>query len=218
MKHLVITSLVALFVQAGTVHAQTPSAPASAESKYLEVTFGPTFGHTPSGSAGGEAGYYFEDYRVGVFAEAGRMINSATSQIDAKAQVIAGAINATFKAKQPATYFDVGIMRRFPPRHHITPYALFGLGAATVSNDVSFLVGGANVTGQLPQLGVQLGGDLSGSYTKLFVTVGGGGHMTLKNRWFADLSYRYGVIGKNAVFEYNSISTNRLQFGVGMKF
>jgi opacity protein-like surface antigen len=132
--------------------------------------------------------------------------------------LIAGQINGTFSARQPAVYFDAGLMKRFSPRHHITPYALIGVGAASVSNKVSFAVSGSDVTGQLPQLGVQIGGDLSGSYTKVFVTVGAGGHMTLRDRWFADLSYRYGLIGKNTVSEYNAINTNRLQFGVGMKF
>ena len=182
------------------------------------MTFGPTFGHTASGSAGAEAGYYFDDFGFGVFAEGGRMSNIATSQIDAKAKVIADRIDGTFQAKQPATYFDAGLVKRFSPTHHITPYALLGIGAATVSNNVSFAVAGADVTSQLPQLGVQVGGDLAGSYTKVFVTLGAGGHMTLMDRWFADFSYRYGLIGKNAVSEYNAISTNRLQFGVGMKF
>jgi opacity protein-like surface antigen len=221
MKHFVIASLVALSVQAGTAQAQTPPPPvarASSPRAYAEVTFGPTFGHKVSASAGAEAGYYFEDYGFGVFAEGGRMSNIATSQIDAKAKVIADGIGGTFQAKQPATYFDVGIVKRFSPMHHITPYALLGVGAASVSNKVSFAIAGADVTGQLPQLGVQIGGDLSRSYTKVFVTLGAGGHMTLMDRWFADFSYRYGLIAKNALFEYNSISTNRLQFGVGMKF
>jgi opacity protein-like surface antigen len=221
MKHLVIASLVTLVVSVGTVEAQTPQAPAAPASlggKYVEVTFGPTFGHTASGSAGAEAGYYFEDFGFGVFAEGGRMINVATSQIAAKAKTIADGIGATFTTKQPATYFDAGVVRRFSPRYHVTPYALLGIGAANVSNKVSFAVAGGSVTGQLPQLGVQLGADLAGSYTKVFVTLGGGAHMTLKGRWMADLSYRFGLIGKDNVSEYNSISTNRLQFGVGMTF
>ena len=211
-------TLVAVLVGIGTVRAQTPAPPSPEGRGYGEVTFGPTFGHKSSGSIGAEAGFFFLD-QVGAFAEAGRMSNIATSQIDAKALIIAGAINATFQAKQPATYFDVGVVKRFSPLYHVTPYALVGLGGATVSNRVTFTAGGSSLTSQqLNQLGVQLGTDLSGSYTKVFVTFGAGARMTLRDRWIADVSYRFGHVGANATSENNAISTNRLQFGVGAKF
>jgi opacity protein-like surface antigen len=221
MKHFVIKTLVAVLVGVGSVHAQTPSAPSSPGIGYAEVTFGPTFGHKASGSVGAEAGYFFDEFghdRFGVFAEAGRMSNIATSEIDTKAQKIAGAINGTFQAKQPAIYFDGGVVMRFSTSHHVTPYALVGIGGARVSNRVTFAVGGSDVTSQLPQRGVQLGADLSGSYTKLFVTAGAGAHVTLMERWIADISYRFGSVGANATAEYKAIKTNRFQFGVGAKF
>ena len=218
MKHLVMMALVAVLVGVGTVHAQTPNAPAFPGVGYAEVTFGPTFGHKSGGSVGAEAGYFLEALGFGVFAEGGRMSNIATSQIDVKAQRIASEINATFQAKQPATYFDGGVVKRFSTVHHLKPYALVGIGGASVTNKVSFAVGGSDVTGQLTALGVQIGGDLSGSYTKLFVTVGAGAHMTLMDRWIADLSYRFGRVGANSTFEYKAFNTNRLQFGVGTKF
>jgi opacity protein-like surface antigen len=226
MKHFVMMALVALFVGvgAGTVQAQTPSSPGSQGMGYAEVTFGPTFGHKASGSVGGEAGYFLSPLtsnRIGVFAEAGRMMNIATSEIDTKAQKIAGAINGTFQAKQPATYFAAGAVVRFSPLHHFTPYALVGIGRASVSNKVTFAVAGSDVTSQLNQYGVQLGSDLSGSYAKLFVTLGAGAHVTLMDRWIADASFRYGRVGPDTVQGeaiYKGINTVRLQFGVGAKF
>ncbi|HEV3214155.1 MAG TPA: outer membrane beta-barrel protein [Vicinamibacterales bacterium] len=222
MKQLVIMALVAVFVGVGTARAQTPGA--SEDIGYAEVTFGPTFGHKTSGSVGGEAGLFLGSLgpgRIGVFGEAGRMANIATSEIETKAQTIAGAFNATFQAKQPATYFDGGVVMRFSPQHHFTPYALVGIGGATVSNKVTFAVGGTDVTSRLNQFGVQLGGDLTGSYTKVFVTVGAGAHVTLMDRWIADVSYRYGRVGQDTVSSqviYKGFNTGRLQFGAGVKF
>jgi hypothetical protein len=225
MKHLVMMTLVGVLVGVGTVHAQTPGAPASPGIGYAEVTFGPTFGHKASGSVGGEAGFFFG--RVGIFGEAGRMSDIATTQIETKAQLIAGAINGTFHAKQPANYFDGGVVWRFTTLHHVTPYALVGVGSANVSNRVTFAVAGLDVTNRLNQLGVQVGGDLAGSYTQVFVTAGAGAHATFKDRWIADASYRFGRVGQDTVpgrdtvpgeVIYKPINTNRLQFGVGAKF
>jgi opacity protein-like surface antigen len=223
MKHLVMIALAVVFVGVGTVHAQTPGLLDSSLG-YAEVTFGPTFGHKAGGSVGGEAGYYLDRFgfeHFGIFGEAGRMSNVATSEIDTRAQKIAGSINGTFQAKQPATYVDVGMVLRFPPSHHFTPYALIGIGRASVSNKVTFAVAGSDVTNQLNQFGVQLGGDLSGKYARLFVTIGVGAHVTLMDRWIGDVSYRYGHVGQDSVSGeviYNAINTNRLQFGVGAKF
>lgn len=213
MKHLEMMTLAVVLIGVGTVHGQTS---ASAGAGYAEVTFGPTFGHKVSGSVGAEAGYDFDS--IGVFGEVGRMSNIATGQIDAKAQVIAGSLNGTFQAKQPATYFDAGVVKRFSTTHHVTPYALFGLGGASVSNNVKFAIAGSDVTSQLGQRGVQLGKDLSGGYSKLFVTFGFGGHMALNDRWIADFSYRFGRVGQDTATEYKAINSNRLQFGVGTKF
>lgn len=216
LSRLAVTLAVVSGFGVGTVHAQTPASAAPSDGGYAEATFGSTFGHKASTSVGAEGGYFIGDF--GAFGEVGRMNDVATSQIGAKAQLIAGAINATFQAKQPVTYFGAGVVKRFSTLQHVTPYALFGIGGARVSNRVTFAVAGSDVTGQLDQLGVQLGADLSGSYTKLFITLGAGAHMALTSRVIADFSYRYGRIGQNAASESNAIATNRLQFGVGAKF
>src|ERR1700730_4880679 len=208
-----------------TLFAQTPSTATPSDAGYAELTFGPTFGHKASASVGGEAGYWLTGpddgmiQRLGIFGEAGVMNNVATSAIEAKAKKIADTIAATAKAKQRAAYFDGGVIARFPAHDRYTPYALFGLGAARVSNKTAFAVNGTTLTAsQLVQQGVQVGSDLSGSYTKLFVTVGGGAHVAVTGRWIADISYRYGRILRDASTESAGINTNRLQFGIGAKF
>ena len=218
MKQLVMMTLSVVLVGVGIAHAQTPSTTASRGVAYGEVTFGPTFGNTSGGSGGAEAGYFLKFFGLGVVAEAGRISNVATSQTQDKAAKIAGAIGGTYQAKQPVKYFDAGFVKQFSTFHRATPYVLVGFGAATVSNNVSFSVAGADVTGKLSQLGVQLGGDLAGSYTTVFVTAGAGAHMPLWGRWFGDLSYRFGSVGKDTPSESHAISTNRLQFGVGTRF
>jgi opacity protein-like surface antigen len=208
-----------------TLFAQTPNTATPSDVGYAELTFGPTFGHKASASVGGEGGYWLtvpDDgmiQRLGLFGEAGVMNNVATSTIDAKAKKIADTFNGTARAKPRAVYVDGGVIARFPAHDRFTPYALFGLGVARVTNRTTFAVNGANLTtAQLVQLGVQLGADLAGSYSKLFVTVGGGAHVAVTGRWIADISYRYGRIGGDTPSETAGVNTNRLQFGIGAKF
>jgi opacity protein-like surface antigen len=220
---VVTVFVVVLGLDVGVLRAQPAAKKASApmptsappDRAYAEFTVGPTFGHKSSASFGAEGGYWFSDF-IGVFAELGRMRDVATSDIEDKAKIIAGGINGTSTAKQPATYFDAGVSVRLLTSSRFTPYALLGFGFARVSNDVRFAINGTDVTSQLPQLGVQIGSDLSGDYSKRFITLGFGTHINVAARWLADVSYRYGSIG--ATTELNGISTNRLQFGIGAKF
>jgi opacity protein-like surface antigen len=232
MKRLVIVTVFAVLVGlggpgAGVALAQTPPKKppatkpmpmaAAPERAYGEFTFGPTVGHKSSASFGGEGGYWFGDF-VGVFAEGGRMRDVATKQIEDKAQAIAASFGATTTSKQPANYFSAGVAVRMLTSGRFTPYALVGFGVANVKNDVKFAINGADVTSSLGQFGVSLGGDLSGSYTKSFITFGVGTHVGFGGRWIADVAYRYGRIGQNSDAELDAISTNRIQFGVGAKF
>lgn len=228
MKRVVIVTMFAVVVGlagpgAGVAGAQPPATTpmpmaAAADRAYVEFTFGPTFGHKSSSSFGAEGGYWFGDF-VGVFAEGGRMRDVATTDIEGKAQTIAASFGATTTSKQPANYGSVGIAVRMLTPGRFTPYALVGFGVARVTNDVRFAVNGRELTPtELGQAGVSLGGDLSGNYTTSFITLGGGTHVSFAGRWIADVSYRYGRVGKNSDAELNSISTNRIQFGLGAKF
>ncbi len=217
MKRVAVM-LVVVVACAGTARAQ--SAPtATSDSRWdAEFTVGPTFGHKASVSLGGEIGWWLTD-KLGIYGEGGRILNVASSEIESHAAVVADYIGGSADVKQHVNYFDAGVKYRLPPHGRLRPYALFGVGAGTVFNDVTFNVAGADVTGSLlDQFGVALGSDLSGHYNRVFITTGFGTRLPLTGRWVGDLSYRYGYVGKNADANLKGISTNRLQFGVGLTF
>src|SRR5260370_38269804 len=98
---------------AGVAQAQTPPAPAASR-RYAEFAVGPTFGHRSDVSFGVEGGIPL-NLSFDVFAEAGRMRNVPTSDLDAAAagvgQFIAGRFGDPVQgvAKQSVNYFDVGL-------------------------------------------------------------------------------------------------------------
>lgn len=214
-----MTLAVTVACGAGVAEAQTTAA--ANDRGYIEFTGGPTFGHKSGGSVGAEGAWYLMP-SLGVYAEAGRMTNVATTGIENDAQIIASFIGGSATPKTKVTYFDAGVTFRMPiGSQRVHPYALFGVGAAQVKNETSFSVNGTDVTGNLlNQYGVQLGTDLSGTYTKAFVAVGVGAHIPIGKRLLGDVSYRYGWIGKETKdnADIAAINTNRLQFGIGVRF
>lgn len=203
----------------GTAHGQTAGA-VGPDRGYVQFTVGPTFGHKSSSAIGGEAGYTLTD-ALQVFLEGGRMGNVATTDVDARAQIIGNTIGASVSTVQRAAYFDIGAKYRFPKEYgKWRPYALLGVGAAGVKTTVDFAVNGNDVTGQLDQLGVLLGRDLSGTVTKVFLTVGAGASMQLGKRYLVDLTYRYGRIfpRTSQIDNDQGINTHRAQAGIGIRF
>ena len=89
-----------------------------------------------------------------------------------------------------------------------------GVGAAKVTRDVKFTVNGNDVTPNLPQLGVQLGTDLSGDSTKLMFTLGGGIAYPVWQRLIVDAQFRYGRI----LADDAGINVSRAGIGVGIRF
>jgi opacity protein-like surface antigen len=228
MRRIVVVTVFAVLVgvagpgvdlaRAQPTKGSTPTATVvPVDRAYGEFTTGPTFGHTSSASFGGEGGYWFGDY-IGVFGEIGHMGNVAGSDVGNHAAKIASTFNAVPTAEQPTTYFDAGVVVRMPTSRRWTPYALVGLGVGIVKNDVRFAVNGTDVTSHVGDFGVQLGGDLMGTYTTTFFTFGVGARVGFAQRWLADVSYRYGRVGDNSDVNLGSLSTNRLQFGVGARF
>ncbi len=203
---------------AGTADAQTAGA-TGPDRGYAAVTVGATVGHKSDASVGGEVGYRLTN-ALQVFLEGGRMRNVATSDVETRAQKIATAIGASASTMQKATYYDAGLKWRLPAYDRWRPYALVGVGAASVKTEPTFSVAGSDVTGRLNQLGVQLGSDLSGTLTKIFLTVGAGTNVTFGTRVLVDLSYRYGrIFPKTSDIENDrGINTQRVQAGVGFKF
>ena len=143
------------------------------------------------------------------------MRNIATSDLDAAAAVVAQFIGGTSKTKQSVGYFDAGLRYVIPTTGRLEPYVSLGVGAAKVTRSATFAVGGSDVPGQLlDRFGVQLGGDLQENETKALVTFGFGTHINVSQRLIGDVSYRYGRIFLSG----QGLNTNRLQFGIGVRF
>ena len=179
---------------------------------YAEFQSGFTVGSTVGGLFGGEAG--FSSNTFDIYFEGGKMLNTKSSEMDAAAATIAASLGATFEASQPTNYFDIGFWYKFPTTGKYQPYAGFGLGSAGVTRETKFFVNGSDITGQLPSMGVQLGGDLQGSERGFLFTVGGGARIGLTGQLFADVSYRYGHVSVSD----GGVNTNRIQFGIGAHF
>lgn len=184
---------------------------------YAEFQTGLTAGSTVGALFGGEAGFSLNSFDL--YFEGGHMTNTKSSDMDAAAQMIADGLTTpgstvTYEARQPINYFDVGFWYKLPPRGKFRPYAGFGLGSAGVTRETTFAANGTDITGQLPQMGVQLGGDLQGDERGFFFTLGGGARVAFRERLFFDVSYRYGHVSLDS----GGVDTNRIQFGIGAHF
>jgi opacity protein-like surface antigen len=211
---------------AGLAQAQTTGS-ASADPKiYAEFNFGPTLGHKSDTFLGVEAGWRFYT-GLDVFVEGGQMKNVGTAQLDANAALIAnccipgGTVSSTSKK---VNYFNVGVRYQLDQQLHMPtvqrlhPYVLLGAGSASVTTDATFAVSGNVVDPSA--FGVQLGGDLSGSTRKGMVIFGLGLNVPFLQRYYADVGYRYGqIFAKTGDVETDeSLKTQRIAFGVGVKF
>lgn len=198
--------------------AQAPGA-ADAGKGYAEVVAQSSFGNVTSQNYGGEFGYTVAP-NVQVFVEVGHTRNVATTEIGLAAQTIAGALSQTqsnvgYSVKQPVT-FGVGGVKYLLPLNgqRLLPYAMAGFGAARVTQDARFTVGGADVTGSLAQYGIVLGSDLSGSFTKPMFTLGGGIAYPVWQSMILDFQFRYGHVFASG----QSINSSRAGLGVGLRF
>jgi len=208
---------IGMLTLSGVAHAQTPAA--DADHGYVEGVAQSAFGNVTSQSFGAEFGITVMP-NVQVFAEFGKTRDVATASIGTAAQVIAGALSQTqsnvgFHVKQPVTFAVAGVKYTLPTTGAIHPYVLGGAGLATVTQDVAFTVGGSDVTSVLAtQYGVQLGTDLSGSFTKPMIVVGGGAMWPAWQRLVVDVQFRFGRI----LAEDGGINVVRAGIGLGVRF
>lgn len=199
-------------------NAQTPPAP-EADHGYVEGVLQSAFGNVTSQSFGAEVGVTVVP-NLQVFGEFGKVRDVATTSIGSAAQLIAGFLSQTqtgvsFSVKQPATFAVGGVKYTIPTTGTIHPYVLGGAGMATVSQNVAFTVGGTDVTSALASTyGVQLGTDLSGSFTKPMIVVGGGVMWPAWQRLVVDVQFRFGRI----LAEDGGINVSRAGIGVGVRF
>ena len=86
---------------------------------------------------------------------------------------------------------------------------------ASVKQDVTFTVGGSDVTSTLAsQYGVQLGSDLSGTFTKPMVVAGAGAMWPAWQHLVVDIQFRFGRI----FAEDGGINVSRAGIGIGVRF
>jgi opacity protein-like surface antigen len=206
----------------GVAHAQTGGSAAADDKGYVEGVAQSAFGNVTSQSCGVEAGFTVAP-RLQIFVEAGKTRDVSTKAIGAAAQVIAGALAQTqsgvgFSVKQPVTFAAAGIRFSLFPAGESTvrPYLLAGVGAARVTQDVKFFVGGSDVTASLQQDPYQivLGSDLSGSVTKPMFEVGGGVAVPVWKQLLLDFQVRLGRI----LAEDEAITVGRAGLGIGIRF
>ena len=199
-------------------YAQTPPSPPAPSKGYVEVVAQSAFGNVTSQSFGGEFGVTIVP-SVQLFVEAGQVNNVATSEISAAATTIAGYLsqtqsNASYTVKEPLTFGAAGVKFNVPVTGKLQPYIMAGGGVAKVKQNVTFSVGGTDVTNNLTPYGVVLGTDLSGTFTKPMAVVGIGVMVPAWQRLVVDLQYRYGRIFADG----QGINVSRAGLGFGVRF
>jgi len=215
---LVVAVVVAWTLFGGLARAQS-GAPGKG---YVEAVGQSSFGSVTSQSFGAEAGFAIGP-QLQVFVEGGKTRDVSTSALSSAAQIIAGALsqvaaNSAYSVKEPVTFFDAGLRFSFYPSGtgRLDPYVMAGFGAANVKQDVRYTVGGNDVTSTLAQAPylIVLGSDLSGSFTKPMLVVGGGVAYPIWKQLVLDFQVRYG-----RVFAADQgINIGRAGLGVGVRF
>ena len=223
-------TLAVMLAVAGVASAQTPAPPPPAPAKsaalaadadhgYAEVVLQSAFGNVTSQSFGAEVGVTVMP-NLQVFGEFGQVRDVATVGIGSAAQLIAGFLsqtqsNVAFNVKEPVMFGVAGVKYLVPTTGTIHPYVLGGAGMASVKQNVTFTVGGSDVTSALASTyGVQLGTDLSGSFTKPMMVIGGGAVWPAWQKMIVDVQFRFGRI----FAEDGGINVSRAGIGLGVRF
>ena len=186
---------------------------------YLVGTAQSSFGDRTSQSYGIEGGWSVSS-RLAVFGEAGGIRDTAPDSVGLSATKIANYLSVSqsaavsYSVKQPMLFGAGGVRYVVAVQGTLRPYVLAGAGVARVTRDVTFSVGGSDVTGRLSSYGVVLGSDLAGSVTKPMVTFGGGARWAPAGRWILDVGYRYSWIATEA----SSSTISRVGASAGFRF
>lgn len=209
-----VASVVGMLALSGVAYAQ-PAEPMGYVAGFAQSAFG----NVTSQSFGLEAGWFYQP-RLAIFAEVGGMRDTAPSSIGPAAQIIANYLVASqtksvsYSVKQPVTFGGVGVRYALVEEGKFQPYGLIAVGAARITRDVRFTVGGTDVTDTLATYGVVLGSDLAGSATKMMISGGGGVAWMPKGPWVVDLGYRFSRIATQPT----GTNVNRVGLGVGYRF
>ncbi len=216
-----LTGVLLVSAMTSVAQAQTARAvPAADEpNMYAQALADATFGNLSSQLYGAEVGVTVWP-QIQVFVEGGRMNNVASSSFVTAAQLIAGSLSQTqspvgFSAKQPVAFGDAGVRYLLPVTGtSLQPYVMGGFGIARVKQDARFTVSGSDVTGNLAQYNIVLGTDLSGSFTKPLLVLGGGLTVPIWQRVAVDVHYRYGRIFASD----QGFNVSRAGIGLGVRF
>ena len=205
---------------ASSVQAQTSGTSASPGYKgYVEGVAQATFGNQNSQSYGAELGYKVTK-NLQVFVDLGGVRTSAPPALGTSASVIAGYLtriqsgSVSFTVKEPVAFGLVGLKCPVPVKGKLEPYVMGGFGVARITQDVHFFVSGTDVTSNLAQFGVTLGGDLSGDFNKGMLTLGAGAAYPVWERLVLDFQYRYGRVFNGD----ESSNISRAGLGIGFRF
>jgi opacity protein-like surface antigen len=209
---------IGMLALAGVANAQTPGS-IDTDRGYVEGVIQSAFGNVTSQSIGAEIGVTIRP-NLQVFVEAGQVHDVATAEIGTAAALMAGFLaqtqaNVAYSVKEPVTFGVAGLKYIVPMTGPVRPYVLGGGGIASVQQNVVFTIGGSDVTSSLAtQYGVQLGTDLSGSFTKPMFVVGGGAMWAPWQKLVVDLQFRFGRI----LADDGGINVSRAGLGVGVRF
>jgi opacity protein-like surface antigen len=223
---VLMTGMIALAAGVASAQGGASFTPA-ADTGYVEGVAQSAFGNVTSQSYGAELGFTILP-GLEVFVEGGQIRDVATPDIGIAAQKIAGYLNTQiqsgtvgYSVREPATFGVAGLRYLIPisgsgrsPVGKAQPYVIGGFGIAKLQRNVSFTIGGTDVTGNLTQYGVSLGTDLSGSVTKPMLTLGGGVTLSVWRQLVLDFQYRYGRIFDDD----QAIVAQRAGVGLGIKF
>jgi opacity protein-like surface antigen len=200
----------------GTAYAQGTNA-----TLYVQGMVQSAFGNVTSQSFGAEGGYFITP-QIGVFVEGGYVRDTAPSELGAAAQTIASGLSQVapstvgYSVRQPVSFGAAGLRYAFARTPKLEPYVLGGVGVASVKKDVTFSVGGTDVTGSLGSAPyyTTLGSDLTGISTKPMLVFGGGVNYRAIGSLRIDLGYRYSRIFTDTV----GTNVNRAGIGIGVTF
>jgi len=204
-----------LCIGGSSAEAQTAS---SADPQwYAELNAGPTLGHKSDAFFGVEAGYRLTS-DLFIVAETGHMGNVGTTDLDERAAIIADFLGATASTAFKVNHVSAGLRYNPAIAPSVHPYVLGEIGFASVKTEVEFSANGSVI--DPAARGVQLGGDLSGTHGKTMLVFGFGVNLPFKDRYFADLGYRFGyILAKTSNFETDTgIPTQRIILGAGIRF
>ncbi len=181
----------------------------------LALTTGASIGHEAGATLGGELSVRLTPI-LAVVADGAYLWNVTTSDVASRADIIGTAAGATADARQQAGVFDVAISARWPTDGRVRPYGLAGAGAVQMRTETTFARGGNAVAPEA--IGISLGRDLDGSFTKPAGLVGGGIDVALSGRTSIDLGVRYHRHFGDPSATYERISIVRVQVAAGVRF